>query len=146
MNLTGSSGAPIAYGQGVGRIPTPASSSRSPPAASSTPVIPPDPTAGRPSAAGKSRTFALFSRCGIPASASAVSVNVTVTQPSAPGHLRLYPAGTALPLTSSLNYAAGETRANNAIVRLSAAGELAVYCGQPTGSAHVILDVNGYFE
>jgi hypothetical protein len=25
-------------------------------------------------------------------------------------------------------------------------GELAVYCGQAAGTAHFILDVNGYFQ
>jgi hypothetical protein len=73
-------------------------------------------------------------------------VNLTVTQPTAMGHLRLYPAGTSLPPTSSLNYTAGQTRANDAVVPLNGLGELAVHCAQPTGTAHAILDVNGYFE
>ena len=44
-----------------------------------------------------------------------------------------------------MNYVAGQTRANNGIVPLSADGKLSVYCGQASGTAHVILDVNGYF-
>ena len=31
-------------------------------------------------------------------------------------------------------------------IGLSATGALSVYCGQATGSAHVILDVVGYYE
>lgn len=96
--------------------------------------------------AADDRVFPLFGRCGIPGTAWAVSVNLTVTQPTAPGNLRLYPGGTAVPLVSSINYVAGETRANDAIVALGGLGEVAVFCAQASGTVHVILDVNGYFE
>jgi len=75
-----------------------------------------------------------------------VAVNLTVTQPSAQGNLRLYPAGQTVPSTSSLNYMPGQTRANNAIVGLSPSGALTVRCSQASGTAHVVLDVTGYFE
>jgi len=97
-------------------------------------------------AAGGDRLFPLFGRCGIPTTARALSVNLTVTLPTAQGNLRLYPAGTPLPLVSSINYVAGQTRANNAIAPLNGLGELAVRCSQASGTAHFILDVNGYFE
>jgi hypothetical protein len=45
-----------------------------------------------------------------------------------------------------LNFSAGQTRANNAVVSPGATGEIAVGCAQVPGStAHLILDVNGYF-
>jgi hypothetical protein len=69
-----------------------------------------------------------------------------VTGPTTTGHLRLFPAGGAEPLASALNYTAGLTRANNAIVGLGGAGEIAVRVGQGSGTVHVIVDVNGYFE
>ncbi len=82
----------------------------------------------------------------MPVGARAVSLNVAVTQPSAAGDLRLYPAATAQPLVSSLNFSAGQTRANNTVVSPNATGEIAVGCAQVPGStAHLILDVNGYF-
>jgi len=96
--------------------------------------------------AGGDRVFPLFGRCGIPSTARAVSVNLTVAQPTAQGNLRLYPAGTPLPLVSSVNYVPGQTRGNNAVVPLNGLGEMAVRCSQASGTAHVILDVNGYFE
>jgi len=65
---------------------------------------------------------------------------------TAPGNLRVYPGGTPVPASSTLNYAAGQTRANNATVSLGPAGDVAVYCGQAAGTADFILDVNGYFE
>ena len=97
-------------------------------------------------AAGADRTFTIAGQCNIPSAAKAVSVNLAVTQPTVAGNLRLYPAGTTLPLVSSINYAAGQTRSNNAIVPLNALGEMAVRCAQGSGTAHFILDVNGYFE
>jgi uncharacterized repeat protein (TIGR01451 family) len=97
-------------------------------------------------AASASRTFPLFGRCGIPATARAVSVNLTATGPTTAGHLRLYPAGAVLPTVSAVNYVAGMTRANNAVVPLNGLGELAVYCSQSSGTTHFVLDVNGYFE
>jgi hypothetical protein len=63
------------------------------------------------------------------------------------GHIRAYPASVpSAPPTSVLNFAAGLTRANNAIVALSAAGELAVYNGMSAGTTHLVVDVVGYFE
>jgi hypothetical protein len=107
---------------------------------------PTGPLGGPALAAGQNRVFTLVGQCGLPSGATALSVNVTVTQPTAPGDLRLYPGGSALPLVSAINYRAGQTRANNAIVSLGAAGDLAVQCDQSAGSVHFILDVNGYFQ
>jgi uncharacterized repeat protein (TIGR01451 family) len=97
-------------------------------------------------AAGASRSFPVVGRCGIPASAWAVSLNVAVTGPTAAGNLRVLPGGTPVPPASALNYAPGQTRANNATVSLGPAGDVAVFCGQATGTTHFILDVNGYFQ
>jgi hypothetical protein len=59
--------------------------------------------------------------------------------------VRLFPAGSAVPVASTLNYAADQTRGNNAVIGLSVDGELTARC-QPSGSTHLILEVNGYFE
>jgi serine protease AprX len=107
---------------------------------------PAGPWGGPALASGADRTFAIAGRCQIPAGASAVSVNAVVVTPSAgPGFLTLYPGGATLPLSATLNYQAGQTRANNAIVRLGAAGDLTVRCQQGGGTAHLVLDVTGYF-
>jgi hypothetical protein len=52
----------------------------------------------------------------------------------------------AAPLASTINFRGGQTRSNNAIVPLSATGDLAVQCDMASGSVHLILDVSGYFE
>jgi hypothetical protein len=104
------------------------------------------PYGGPALAASTSRVFVIAGQCGIPATALSVSVNVTITQPTSGGDLRLYPAGSALPPTSTINYRIGQTRANNAVVSLGAAGDLGIQCDQSAGSVHFILDVNGYFQ
>jgi hypothetical protein len=97
-------------------------------------------------AAGTDREFTVVNRCGIPVSARAVSLNVAVTGATAPGSLRLHAGGTPVPLSSGVNYSAGQTRSNNAVMPLGALGELAAFAGQASGTVHVVVDVNGYFQ
>jgi hypothetical protein len=85
-------------------------------------------------------------KCGVPATAKSVAVNLTAVAPTSLGNLRLFPAGTAVPNTSTVNYAAGQTRANNAVVALGSGGQLTVYSGQGLGTADFVLDVTGYFQ
>jgi len=92
------------------------------------------------------RTFPVSGQCGIPTSAITVAANLTVTQPTALGHLRIFPEGTLLPEASSVNYSAGQTRSNNGLLAVSPAGEVTVYCKQLSGTVHLILDVVGYFQ
>ena len=107
---------------------------------------PAGPWGGPSLVAGQDRTFTIAGRCGIPSTARAVSINVTVTGPTAPGFLTLFPAGGPPPLASTINFRAGQTRANNAVVTLGGAGDIVVRAGMASGNVHVILDVNGYFD
>lgn len=108
---------------------------------------PAGPAGGPPLGGGMQRTFAVAGACGVPAGAVAAAVNLTVTSPTAGGNLTAFAAGTALPATSTLNFAAGQTRANNAVVQLGQAGGVTIfYAGGGGASAHVIMDVVGYFE
>jgi len=102
---------------------------------------------GGPALAGnEDRLFPVVGQCGIPLSAKALALNVTVIQASLPGDLRIYPGGTAIPLASAINYRGGETRANNASARLGIGGRLGVHCDQSSGTVNVVIDVNGYFQ
>jgi uncharacterized repeat protein (TIGR01451 family) len=92
------------------------------------------------------RTFVAAGQCGVPAGAKALSFNITVAQATAQGNLRVYPAGVTPPLVSVINYLADQNRANNGVVALGAAGDFVVESGQTTGTVHVIVDVNGYFQ
>jgi hypothetical protein len=85
-------------------------------------------------------------RCGIPPEADALALNVTVTEPTAPGHITVYPLGVPLPLASTINFRAGLTRANNAIIPLGTGDSIAVFCGQSSGTTHFVIDVVGYFR
>jgi hypothetical protein len=104
------------------------------------------PYGGPALAANTDRTFVFGGQCGVPSNARAVSINIAVTLSTAGGDLRIFPAGTPLPLVSAINYNAGKTRANNAIAPLGASGDMTVHCDQPSGTVHVIVDIDGYFQ
>jgi hypothetical protein len=104
------------------------------------------PFGGPPLVAQSNRSFRLAGRCGVSPRAKAVSLNVTATASDSQGSLTLYPADARLPTASAVTYRGGQTRSNYGVFGLGARGDLAVYCGQDSGQAHVVLDVNGYFE
>ena len=103
------------------------------------------PFGGPALAANNPRTFTVAGQCGIPLGVRAISANLTITEPSGPGHLTVYPAGSPIPVVSTLNFRLGQTRANNAFVSLAPSGDFTVLCALSSGAAHFILDVNGYF-
>lgn len=103
-------------------------------------------TDGPALAAGSTRDFPLAGRCGVPSTARAVALNLTVQDPSTAGHLTMFPPGDPLPFTSTVNFRAGQTRANNAIVTLGVAGDASVFPGLSSGTVHLLIDVVGYFE
>jgi hypothetical protein len=99
-----------------------------------------------PLTAGNALTITVVGSCGIPPTAQALALNVTVTGATAPGNLRVF-AGGALPTsTSTANYLPGQTRANNAIATLGRGGRLGLLASQASGKLDVIVDVSGYFE
>jgi glycosyl hydrolase family 44 len=109
---------------------------------------PTGPYGGPALSANAERTLNLAGRCGLPAGAQAVAVNLTVTSPTQGGDLRAFPAGGVAPLASALNFAAGQTRTNNAIVPVTADanGALTVHLDMGAGTAQLIVDLFGYFQ
>jgi subtilisin family serine protease len=109
--------------------------------------LPGGPTAGAPLTCGSDRSFTIVGgTCGLPAGVvKAVALNVTVTDPSAVGNLRLFAAGDPAPVVSTVNYAAGQTRGNNSITPVSPGGQIAARCA-PSGTTHMLVDVYGYFQ
>ncbi len=100
-------------------------------------------------ASGATATLHLHGACGIPETAKAVAVNITVTQSTDAGHLTLSTGGAPVPAVSTINFGAGQTRANNAVLRLAgnATGRLAARAFLlDGGTVHLLLDVTGYFE
>jgi chitodextrinase len=81
---------------------------------------------------------------GVPATGAAAAVlNVTVTHTSSSGFITAYPTGSSMPLASNLNWTAGETVPNRVIVPIGTGGKVTFYNG--SGSADLLVDVNGYF-
>jgi VCBS repeat protein len=85
--------------------------------------------------------------CGIPVDALAVALNVTAVSATVGGHVTVFPGGTADPGTSTINFSAGQTRANNQIVGLAPdfSGKLLLRAIVPGGEVHFLVDVVGYF-
>jgi hypothetical protein len=108
-------------------------------------------TGGPALAADRTRHFPIRGLCGIPSTARAAVFNFTAIQPAENGNLAVFPYGNPVPLTSVLNYNAGEFAiANGAIVPIAASTfDLSVYVNVAIGSTapvHLVIDVTGYFE
>ncbi|MBR7824765.1 hypothetical protein KDK95_00475 [Actinospica sp. MGRD01-02] len=84
----------------------------------------------------------------VPSTATAVQLNITVTNGTHNGNITAY-AGNGTPTsTSNVNYAIGQTVANSAIVPLGTSGtgtgELSLY-NSSGGTVDLIADVSGYY-
>jgi len=104
------------------------------------------PTGGPALVSGNVRDFPVAGICGVPPTAKAVAANLIAITPTAEGYLTVFPAGSSIPLASTINFRAGIVRANNAILGLGTSGQVSVFCGIPSGSTNFVLDVSGYFE
>ena len=99
---------------------------------------------GSPLGANATLTIPILGQGGVPAtSVSAVVLNVTVTNTTAPSYLIVFPAGVALPVASNLNWNPGQTVAKLVTVGLGAGGASAF---NARGSADLIIDVAGYYS
>jgi hypothetical protein len=83
----------------------------------------------------------------VPANATAVTGNLTVTGQNNLGYLAMGPIAQDNPSSSTLNFPLGDDRANAVTVALGAGGTLSVTYAAPVGgkTAHVIFDVTGFF-
>jgi len=82
----------------------------------------------------------------VPNDATAVVYNVTATGGTASGYVEVVPVGKANGTTSTLNWKKGETIANAHVVQLAGGAEPEVELAVgSSGTAHVILDVMGYY-
>jgi hypothetical protein len=98
-----------------------------------------------PWAAGETRPVSVAANGGVPATATAVILNVTVTGTAANGWLTVYPYNSPIPGTSTTNYVTGQTRAATTIVPMGRAGQAGLLNIYASSSTHVIIDVMGYF-
>ncbi|MET8462771.1 hypothetical protein [Micromonospora zamorensis] len=70
--------------------------------------------------------------------------NLTVTAPTKTGVLTAHPNGSDQPTASNVNYVAGETATNHAIVGVGEYG-LVLLFNNSSGHTHVIVDQAGHF-
>jgi len=100
---------------------------------------------GAPSAApiAANGTIVLDLSHRIPADATAVVLNLTVTQPKVGGHITAYPADQPVPNASNVNFSAGETVPNLAVVPV-ADGKIGL-TNSAAGTTHLVADLEGYF-
>lgn len=81
----------------------------------------------------------------IPATAKAITGNLTVVGQTRAGYLSITTTSQPNPTTSILNFPLGDTRANGVTVPLNATGDIYIVYKASGGTSHVILDVTGYF-
>jgi hypothetical protein len=91
-------------------------------------------------AGGTTLELKVAGRGGVPTDASAVVLNVTVTETSGPGYVTVFPCGGPAPNASNLNFVANDTTPNAVVTKLDTAGKVCVFARTTT---HLIVDVNG---
>jgi hypothetical protein len=96
-----------------------------------------------PIGAGGTLMLPIAGQNGVPATAKAVVLNVTVTNSTAPSFLTVWPDGATQPLASDLNYLAGMTVPNLVVVEVGTSGAVDFYNG--VGSTDVIVDIVGWY-
>ena len=80
-----------------------------------------------------------------PEGASSLILNLAATGGTAPSDfLSIYAGNVAYPGTSDVNFLAGDTRANHAVVRLGSSGQVALY--NAAGQVDAIVDLSGYYS
>ncbi|MFJ7775377.1 PKD domain-containing protein [Streptomyces yangpuensis] len=100
-------------------------------------------TAGKVAGRGTTRVQ-VAGGAGIPAGATAVVLNVTVTNTTDDGHVTVYPGKGSRPDTSNLNYTAGQSVPNLVIVPVGEDGSVELFNGG-WNPVDLVADVTGYF-
>jgi hypothetical protein len=78
----------------------------------------------------------------VPGDAGAVVMTLTATGTGEDGFVTSWPCGEPRPEASSLNYRAGNDRANLVLAKVGRDGKVCLYASSP---AHLLADVAGYF-
>jgi hypothetical protein len=81
----------------------------------------------------------------VPAGATAIAYNVTVTGNTAPNFLSVTPGDAPTALASTINFPGRIDLANASVVGIDSSRQVRVFCGDQTGSTHFVIDVVGYY-
>jgi hypothetical protein len=102
------------------------------------------PLGGPSLSSGSTRTYPIpESNCGVPADATAYSLNFAAVPKGPLGYLTAWPTGQPKPTVASLNAVTGTITANAVIVPAGASGGVDVYA---TNETDLVMDINGYFK
>jgi hypothetical protein len=82
----------------------------------------------------------------VPNGATAVAFNITTTGANGGNFFSVNPGDAASYTASTVNFAAGLDIANASVVKLDSSRQIKVFCGGDVGSAHVIIDIVGYYQ
>ena len=96
--------------------------------------------------ANVAQAFEVHGIAGIPAEATAITANLTVTSQTKSGYVSLTPTPDDNPTTSTINFPVGDTRANGLTIPIGPDGTVAAVYKASTGTANLILDVTGYYS
>ena len=91
--------------------------------------------------AGGTLQLDVVGRVGIPATATAVVLNVTSTASTANGFVTAHPQGTGLPTAANLNFPAGVNVSNLVVAGVGSQGDVCLFTRSPT---HLVVDVVGW--
>ena len=78
-----------------------------------------------------------------PSIIGAVALNITVVSPSASGFITVWPCDVERPLSSNINYVAGQVVPNGVVAPVSADGTVCLYSQAATD---VVVDLAGWFQ
>lgn len=84
--------------------------------------------------------------CGIPTYATAVTMSVSVVDPTGDGFLRGWPTGESIPNATMMNFNGGQSQTTTAPLTLGAASESKdIRFKSFTSAAMLVIDVQGYY-
>ena len=88
--------------------------------------------------------------CGLPKGVNgpnnaALAVNFAIVSPETYGYITAFPADKTQPFAATLNFYAGDVKANNTVLKLSQNGSQYHFRVYSTSASHLIADVVGYY-
>ncbi len=98
-------------------------------------------------AGGATLAVLVRGRAGVSNTTTAAALTLTVVNAGGPGYVTVWPCDKSKPTASTVNMADANARANMVIARVATSGpQTGMVCLSPSVSAHLILDVAGYFR
>jgi hypothetical protein len=91
--------------------------------------------------AGSTTELVVGGRAGVPVAARTAVLSVTATGSSLPGFVTLFPCGGAVPTAATVNYEAGATVTNSAVVQTTSDGKVCIYT---MTDVDLVIDVHGF--